>query len=469
MRTNHRIATLAASLLLVSTMGAVSAAPLPAGTILTIDPGVNNDTQTACIGGSCYTAAIPSYGYVFHYNMSPGTDGGIVIGKNQAKGVSPAPGELAGFARVGTFEAPGSMFTTPAPFQPTDASANIFDDKSCASSTDCAGKTVLGTWNRSGGFGNLGELGSASSQCSSTYYCPGVTKWTITSAGAAGLDGDRYVLEYKRIDPDFNNGIQTVYTFHLEGTIMLPKTAGVDIAAALTATPSPATQYAPLTYTATVTNNGTQTATGVALSDALPVGVTFVSAVASQGFCNGTAAVSCTLGDLASGASATVQITVTPTVTGTLNNSVSVTSNESDVNPVNNNANSSVLVQVPAITTDVAVTMTGSPGTVRRYENVTYTIKVSNIGPNSASSVTLSDTVPSGFRIVSSGSAQGNCYGTSTVTCLFNTLASGATATATIVMQARSRGTITNVANVSTSTRDSNSANNKASVTTTVK
>ncbi len=465
----HRFATLSASLLLASAMVPASAAPLPAGTLLTIDQGINNTTTNACYTGSCFTVAYPSYGYVFHYNLSPGTDGGFVIGKNQTQGVSPAPGELAGFVRVGTVEAPGSMFTTPDPFQPTDASANIFDDKSCASSTDCAGKTVLGTWNRSGGIGNLRVLGSASSQCSSTYYCPGVTKWTITSAGASGLDGDRYVLEYKRIDPDYNNGIQIVYTFHLEGTIMLPKTAGVDVAAALTAAPSPATQYAPLTYTASVINNGTQTATGVALSDALPPGVDFVSAVASQGFCNGTAVVSCTLGDLASGASATVQIAVTPTVTGTLNNTVSVTSNETDVNPVNNNANSSVFVQVPAIATDVAVTMTGSPGTVKRFANVTYTINVSNIGPNGASNATLTDTVPSGLRIVSVSSAQGNCYGTSTVTCLFNTLASGASASATIVMQARTRGTYTNVANVSTTTRDSNTANNKASVTTVVK
>lgn len=469
MRAISKTTSLVAAGLLACVVTPLQAAPLPAGTVLTIDQGINNTTTNACYTGSCFTVAIPSYGYVYHYNLSPGTDGGIVIGKNQTQGVSPAPGELAGFVRVGTVETPSSMFTTPDPFQPSDASANIFDDTSCSSSTGCTGKTVLGTWNRSGGIGNLRALGSASSQCSSTTYCPGVTKWTITSAGASGLDGDRYVLEYQRTDPDFNNGIQTVYTFHLEGTIMLPKTAGVDVAAALTATPSPATQYAPLTYAATVTNNGTQTATGVTLSDALPVSVNVDSVVASQGSCNGTAVVSCALGDLASGASATVQITVTPTVTGTLNNSVSVSSIESDVNLVNNNANSSVLVQVPAITTDVAVTMSGTPGTLRRLENVTYTINVSNIGPNNASNVTLTDTIPSGFRIVSSSSAQGNCYGTSTVTCLFNTLASGASATATIVMQARSRGTYTNVANVTTTTRDSNSANNKASVTTTVK
>lgn len=472
MHTAYRIVTLTAAVLLPTAMASsVSAAPLPAGTVLTIDPGMSNETTNACYVGSCFVASIPKLvGHVYYYNLVPGSDGGIVIGKNQAAGVSPAPGELAGFVRVGATEAPGSMFTAPTAFDPSDATANVFDDQSCSSASACAGKTVLGAWRKTGGFSAADStLGSASPQCTSTFYCPGVSKWTISPAGAPGIDGDRYVLEYQRRIPDYLDSYDRVYSFHLEGTIILPKTEGVDAGVALVATPNPATQYQALMYTATVINNGTQMATGVALTDSLPGGVDFVSATPSQGFCNGTAVISCSLGDLASGASATVQVTVTPTVTGTLNNTVSVTTNEADVNPVNNNANSSVLVQVPAVTTDVSVTMTGSPGTVRRYQNVTYTINVRNIGSNSASNVTLTDTIPSGFRIVSSSSAEGNCYGTSTVTCLFNTLASGASATATVVMQARTRGTYTNVANVTTTTRDSNSANNTASVTTTVK
>lgn len=465
----RKTASFAASLFIGAACLPAAAAPLPAGTVLTIDPGINNATSNACYTGSCFKVSYPSYGYVFHYNAAPGTDGGFVIGKNQTRGVSPEPGELAGFVRVGAVEAPGSLYTTPYSSGSPDAAANIFDDQSCNSSSACAGKTVLGVLNRAGGIGAVFGLGSAESSCTSTYYCPGVTKWTISPAGASGLDGDRYVLEYQRLEHDFNSGIDQVYNFHFEGTIRLPKSVGVDAGVTLVATPNPATQYQALTYTATVTNNGTQTATNVSLTDSLPTGADFVSATPNQGFCNGTAVITCSLGNLASGATATVQITVTPTVTGTLNNTVNVTTSESDVNPVNNNANSSVSVLTPAITADVAVTMSGTPSTVRRYENVTYTINVSNIGPNSASNVTLTDAVPSGFRVVSSYSAQGNCYGTSSVTCLFNTMASGASATATIVLQARSRGTYANVSSVTTTTRDSNSANNKASVTTVVK
>lgn len=469
MHTIRNIIVSSASLLLGATILSAQAAPLPAGTVLTIDPGVNNTTSPICYTGSCFRINIPTLpGHVYDYNFAPGTDGGIVIGKNQAAGVSPAPGELAGFVSVqNPTEAPGSMYTTPYTYNPTDSSANIFDDKSCTSSSACAGKTVLGTWNRVGGTGVLFNMGSATNQCTSTYYCPGVTKWTITAAGAAGLDGDRYVLEYQRTNPNVD-GYDQVYTFHLEGTIQLPKVVGVDVAATLTATPNPATQNATLTYTATVNNFGTQTATGVGLSDTLPVGVNFVSAIASQGYCNGTAAISCALGDLASGASATVQITVIPTITGTLNNDVDVTSTEADVNTVNNTANSSIVVNVPVATADLGVTIAGSPNPVKRLSNVTYSITVNNIGPNNADSVKVTDTIPSGMRFVSASTSQGTCSGSSTVTCLLGTLANGANASVTIVVQARSRGTYTNTVSVSSTTKDNNNSNNSASVSTKV-
>lgn len=473
MHTIRTIVSLSASLLFSSAMLSAQAAPLPAGTLLTIDPGVNGTTSLACTTGSCFSTAIGSTTTTYYYNLQPGSDGGIVIGKNQAAGVSPAPGELAGFVRVGATEAPGSLYTTPYIFQPTsDASANIFDDQSCASSSACVGKTVLGTLNKSGGLGRGDALGTAYSECAGypTLYCPGVTKWAITAAGAPGIDGDRYVLEYSRILPDYLDGqFHHTLRFHLEGTIQLPKAIGVDVAATLTATPNPVAPNATLTYTATLTSAGTQTATGVVLTDALPLGVNFVSAVPSQGYCTGTAVVSCALGDLASGTSATVQITVIPTVTGLLSNSISATSIEADVNPVNNTANSSVTVAVPVPIADMGVTMTSTPNPVKRLSNVTNTLSVNNSGPDTADTVTVTNSVPYGMTFVSASTSQGYCYGTTTVVCLLGPLASGANASVTVVMQARLRGTVTSVAKVTTTTKENNTANNSASVKISVK
>jgi len=73
------------------------------------------------------------------------------------------------------------------------------------------------------------------------------------------------------------------------------------------------------------------------------------------------------------------------------------------------------------------------------------------------------------MHFVSASTSQGYCSGTTIVTCLLSSLASGANATVTVVLQARSRGTRTSVANVRTITKDNNAANNSASVQISVK
>jgi uncharacterized repeat protein (TIGR01451 family) len=111
-----------------------------------------------------------------------------------------------------------------------------------------------------------------------------------------------------------------------------------DLAISKSGSPDPVTVGNPLTYTITVTNNGPSTATGVTTSDTLPVGLTLVSATASQGSCSGTATIICNLGVLSKGASATITIVVTPTQAGGISNTASVTANEADPNANNNSA-----------------------------------------------------------------------------------------------------------------------------------
>ncbi len=94
-----------------------------------------------------------------------------------------------------------------------------------------------------------------------------------------------------------------------------------------------------LTYTIDVTNNSTGTATGVTLTDSLPAEVSFNSATATQGSCsqaNGT--VTCALGEMAAGATATVTIVVTPTTPGMITNTATVNANEDDPFPGNDTA-----------------------------------------------------------------------------------------------------------------------------------
>lgn len=253
------------------------------------------------------------------------------------------------------------------------------------------------------------------------------------------------------------------------GFILTPAGPGTNLAASMSATPNPVAQGANLTYNLSVSNLGSLAATSVNVVDVLPTSTSFKSVTASQGSCSGTTIITCILGDIAGGATANVQIVVAPNLAGALSNSASVSSNEVDADLTNNSAAASVTVNAPVTTADAGISMTGSASTIARNGTLTYTIRLTNSGPGSASNVTLKDTLPSAMKFVSASSNQGTCSGTTTVTCVIGALVSGGTTSVSIVVKASARGTFTNTAKVSTSTMDNNTSNNSSSVKTTVK
>lgn len=100
------------------------------------------------------------------------------------------------------------------------------------------------------------------------------------------------------------------------------------------------------TYTISVTNPGPGEAETVTVTDPLPATLTFVSATPSQGTCSQAAGtVTCDLGSLAEGATATVEIVVTATSAGTLTNVVTVTGNGDGDVTVTKTATATTVVQ----------------------------------------------------------------------------------------------------------------------------
>ena len=113
---------------------------------------------------------------------------------------------------------------------------------------------------------------------------------------------------------------------------------------------------------------------------------------------------------------------------------------------------------------DVSVSFSASPSTTKVGGIVTLTAVVTNSGPGTATGVTLTYTVPSGLELQSVSASQGECAGTSSITCELGTIEAGATATVTIVVKALAGGSYSNVVDVTGDQSDPNGNGNNMGV-----
>ena len=114
------------------------------------------------------------------------------------------------------------------------------------------------------------------------------------------------------------------------------------------------------------------------------------------------------------------------------------------------------------ICADVSVTKSDSPDPATLGTNVSYTITVTNHGPDIAADVELTDVLPAGVGLLSVTPTVGACAGASTIICDFGDLANGASATVTIVVSTAAAGKLTNTATVSSAATDTDPSNNVA-------
>ena len=123
---------------------------------------------------------------------------------------------------------------------------------------------------------------------------------------------------------------------------------------------------------------------------------------------------------------------------------------------------------------DLKLTNT-APGSVPSGSTLTYTIVVSNLGPDTASSLTITDNTPSGTTFNSVSITTGSCTSpaagsSGTVQCRLGSLTAGAKVTETLVVNVTvpSGGTVTDKASVGSKTFDPITTNNSATVKTSV-
>lgn len=174
--------------------------------------------------------------------------------------------------------------------------------------------------------------------------------WTLVS-GTPGAGS--FNLTTGTINPGTAGAGTYVFRYTVTGTSPCPVstadvtvviTASTDLRVTKTASSLTPNIGSNVTFTVTAINNGLSPATGVSITDLLPTGYTFVSAIPSAGtYVSGTGV--WTLGAMANGASATLSIVATVKNSGVYTNIATITGNETDPD-LNNNTASAMPVPV---------------------------------------------------------------------------------------------------------------------------
>ncbi len=163
------------------------------------------------------------------------------------------------------------------------------------------------------------------------------------------------------------------------------------------------------------------------LTDSLPGGITWTDDSDACSIADGV--LSCDFGDLAVDGSATVRVsgTTSNAVCGVVSNTATVAAgNEAEADTGNNSDNDSVTVNCP----DIKVVKTADNSPISAGDDASFTITVTNLGPGTATGVTLSDDLPSG--IVWSENSASCSIADGTLSCDFGSVGAGQSRAVTV-------------------------------------
>ncbi|MCH5377599.1 MAG: DUF11 domain-containing protein, partial [Planctomycetes bacterium] len=336
------------------------------------------------------------------------------------------------------------------------------------------------------------ELSLVSATPTQGSYSPSSGQWvvgTVINGGSAALQlvatvngttsvtNTAEVLSVDQSDPDSAPGNGAPGEDDLASVVLTPEQADLSLTKSASNTTPSVNEN--VTFTITVTNAGPSTATGVSVSDSLPIGLAFVSSTATRGNYNNTTGI-WNIGNVGVGESVTMQLVARVGEAGNVSNTAQIASadqKDPDSTPGNNvttEDDQSTVTLVPQ-TADLSLTKTVDKASPNIGENVTFTITLTNAGPNTATGVAVSDLLPDGIAYVSSNATIGS-YNPVTGVWTVNSLPSGGNTTLKLIGRIVTVGSKINTAEVTAaqqfdpdSTPNNNAPNedDQASVTVT--
>jgi uncharacterized repeat protein (TIGR01451 family) len=253
----------------------------------------------------------------------------------------------------------------------------------------------------------------------------------------------------------------------LVGLISLPAFAATtDLSMAMVQNPAnPVAVAGDVTYTLTVTNVGDLTAAAVTVVDTLPAGATWVSDTGVPPCAVAAPTVTCDFGVMADGAAKSVNVVANYAAAGAYVNSATVSANAPDTDP--NPANNTAALTTKVGSADLSITKTDAVTSYTPGQNYDYTLTVTNLGPDSATGVVVSDTLV-GSSFVGCVTATGTCTAVgSVITWSLGTVANAVAPTATLTVKPdpAKRDALANTATVTATNNELVAGNDSATDT----
>lgn len=328
----------------------------------------------------------------------------------------------------------------------TDGTGVKVTDQLPTGYTFVSSTVTTGIYDNATGIWTIGNMAAGSS----------ATLTVTAKVNATGVYSNKATVTGNETDTDLTNNESTVTPTPgvLQANLGLTKT--VNIAAPIIGSN--------VIFTIAVNNAGPQNATNVKVTDVLQAGYTFVSAAVSTGTFESTTG-TWTIGNFANGANATMTITATVNATGPYTNTATIAGTESD--PVPGNNTSTATTTPNAAMVDLSIVKSVSQAIISIGEEFDYTLEVKNIGANLGTGLVASDVLPAGLTFVSVATNNGRAtYNATsrTISWDIDNLAVNASITLTIKVKTDVAGVFANTATVTSKEKDSNLANNTATV-----